>query len=177
MGVFSCGPGPLTNSISDACETVNRQRKLPYFIHHYENFGWELPFQLYSLIVITDWKISEILVWYVIDIEDKKNLYFDTNPQEKQTDNFIIVIQCESSEKRWKSRVNFLYVKKSSWKKNKDEIFWVICFCMYCKSVISFDENLILTFVFQSPWKWQELIDLWRHLLGHHHLKSLALNF
>eukprot|EP00093_Oithona_nana_P006459 06459.XXX_386344_372891_1 [CDS] Oithona nana genome sequencing. len=39
VGVFSCGPGPLTNSISDACETVNRQRKLPYFIHHYENFG------------------------------------------------------------------------------------------------------------------------------------------
>lgn len=39
VGVFSCGPGPLTNSISDACDTVNKQRKLPYFIHHYENFG------------------------------------------------------------------------------------------------------------------------------------------
>ncbi len=39
VGVFSCGPGPLTNSVSSACETVNRQRKLPYFIHHYENFG------------------------------------------------------------------------------------------------------------------------------------------
>lgn len=132
MGVFSCGPGPLTNSISDACETVNRQRKLPYFIHHYENFGWELPFQLYSLIVITDWKISEILVWYVIDIEDKKkkNLYFDTNPQEKQTDNFIIVIQCESSEKRWKSRVNFCMWKKSSWKKIKMRFFeWFVFVC------------------------------------------------
>lgn len=39
VGVFSCGPGPLTNSISSACEAVNKQRKLPYFIHHYENFG------------------------------------------------------------------------------------------------------------------------------------------
>ena len=39
VGVFSCGPGPLTNSVSSACEAVNRQRKLPYFIHHYENFG------------------------------------------------------------------------------------------------------------------------------------------
>ena len=39
VGVFSCGPGPLTNSISDACEVVNSQRKLPFFIHHYENFG------------------------------------------------------------------------------------------------------------------------------------------
>lgn len=39
VGVFSCGPGPLTNSISTACESVNQGRKLPYFIHHYENFG------------------------------------------------------------------------------------------------------------------------------------------
>jgi dual oxidase len=39
VGVFSCGPGPLTNSVSSACEAVNRHRKLPYFIHHYENFG------------------------------------------------------------------------------------------------------------------------------------------
>jgi dual oxidase len=39
VGVFSCGPGPLTNSISQACDAVNRQRRLPYFIHHYENFG------------------------------------------------------------------------------------------------------------------------------------------
>ncbi|XP_071748300.1 dual oxidase isoform X2 [Lepeophtheirus salmonis] len=39
VGVFSCGPGPLTNSINNACEAVNRMRKLPYFIHHYENFG------------------------------------------------------------------------------------------------------------------------------------------
>jgi len=39
VGVFSCGPGPLTNSISQACDVVNRQRRLPYFIHHYENFG------------------------------------------------------------------------------------------------------------------------------------------
>ncbi len=39
VGVFSCGPGPLTNSISSACLAVNKGRKLPYFIHHYENFG------------------------------------------------------------------------------------------------------------------------------------------
>ncbi|GBN11154.1 Dual oxidase [Araneus ventricosus] len=38
VGVFSCGPSALTKSISSACETVNNQRKLPYFVHHYENF-------------------------------------------------------------------------------------------------------------------------------------------
>lgn len=39
IGVFSCGPRPLTKSIMSACEEVNRGRKLPYFIHHFENFG------------------------------------------------------------------------------------------------------------------------------------------
>ncbi|XP_076054875.1 dual oxidase [Oratosquilla oratoria] len=39
IGVFSCGPGPLIKTISNACEEVNRSRTLPYFIHHYENFG------------------------------------------------------------------------------------------------------------------------------------------
>ncbi|GFS70288.1 dual oxidase [Nephila pilipes] len=38
VGVFSCGPSALTKSISSACETVNKHRKLPYFLHHYENF-------------------------------------------------------------------------------------------------------------------------------------------
>uniref|UniRef100_A0A023GIK0 NAD(P)H oxidase (H2O2-forming) n=2 Tax=Ixodidae TaxID=6939 RepID=A0A023GIK0_AMBTT len=38
VGVFSCGPSALTKSVSSACETVNNSRKLPYFIHHYENF-------------------------------------------------------------------------------------------------------------------------------------------
>lgn len=38
VGVFSCGPSALTKSVSSACETVNNNRKLPYFIHHYENF-------------------------------------------------------------------------------------------------------------------------------------------
>ncbi|CAL1286456.1 unnamed protein product [Larinioides sclopetarius] len=38
VGVFSCGPSALTKSISSSCETVNNQRKLPYFVHHYENF-------------------------------------------------------------------------------------------------------------------------------------------
>ncbi|XP_013145053.1 PREDICTED: dual oxidase [Papilio polytes] len=39
IGVFSCGPRPLTKSIMSACEQVNRTRRLPYFIHHFENFG------------------------------------------------------------------------------------------------------------------------------------------
>lgn len=38
VGVFSCGPSALTKSISQACETVNNNRKLPYYMHHYENF-------------------------------------------------------------------------------------------------------------------------------------------
>jgi dual oxidase len=38
VGVFSCGPGAMTKSVSDGCEAVNRQRKIPYFIHHYEVF-------------------------------------------------------------------------------------------------------------------------------------------
>ncbi|RWS27681.1 dual oxidase-like protein [Leptotrombidium deliense] len=38
VGVFSCGPSALTKTISKACETVNKQRKLPYFLHQYENF-------------------------------------------------------------------------------------------------------------------------------------------
>ncbi|GAB6033366.1 hypothetical protein CHUAL_013131 [Chamberlinius hualienensis] len=38
VGVFSCGPTALTKSISTACEEVNTTRKLPYFIHHFENF-------------------------------------------------------------------------------------------------------------------------------------------
>ncbi|KAH9629502.1 hypothetical protein HF086_015832 [Spodoptera exigua] len=39
IGVFSCGPRPLTKSVMSACEQVNRTRRLPYFIHHFENFG------------------------------------------------------------------------------------------------------------------------------------------
>ena len=39
IGVFSCGPRPLTKSIMSSCEEVNQGRKLPYFIHHFENFG------------------------------------------------------------------------------------------------------------------------------------------
>lgn len=41
IGVFSCGPRPLTKSVMSACDDVNKARKLPYFIHHFENFGWE----------------------------------------------------------------------------------------------------------------------------------------
>ncbi|XP_022920959.2 dual oxidase [Onthophagus taurus] len=39
IGVFSCGPRPLTKSVMTACDDVNKGRKLPYFIHHFENFG------------------------------------------------------------------------------------------------------------------------------------------
>ncbi|XP_043195793.1 dual oxidase-like [Amphibalanus amphitrite] len=39
IGVFSCGPRPLTKSVSTACDDVNKGRKQPYFIHHFENFG------------------------------------------------------------------------------------------------------------------------------------------
>ncbi|XP_060535964.1 dual oxidase isoform X2 [Cylas formicarius] len=39
IGVFSCGPRPLTKSIMSACDEVNTGRRLPYFVHHFENFG------------------------------------------------------------------------------------------------------------------------------------------
>jgi len=39
IGVFSCGPRPLTKSVMSACDEVNKTRRLPYFIHHFENFG------------------------------------------------------------------------------------------------------------------------------------------
>ena len=38
VGVFSCGPGAMTASVREGCEAVNRQRKIPNFIHHYEVF-------------------------------------------------------------------------------------------------------------------------------------------
>ncbi|UYV75196.1 bli-3 [Cordylochernes scorpioides] len=38
VGVFSCGPVTMTKSVTAACETVNNKRKLPYFIHQFENF-------------------------------------------------------------------------------------------------------------------------------------------
>ena len=56
VGVFSCGPGAMTRSVTDGVEAVNRSvlipaarigdnclvsyrsRKVPYFIHHYETF-------------------------------------------------------------------------------------------------------------------------------------------
>lgn len=38
VGVFSCGPSSMTKNLTKACETVNKHRKLPYFIHHFENF-------------------------------------------------------------------------------------------------------------------------------------------
>lgn len=39
IGVFSCGPRPLTKSVMSACDEVNKGRGVPYFIHHFENFG------------------------------------------------------------------------------------------------------------------------------------------
>ncbi|XP_014664293.1 PREDICTED: dual oxidase-like [Priapulus caudatus] len=38
VGVFSCGPPALTNSIGSACAEVNTTRQLPNFMHFYENF-------------------------------------------------------------------------------------------------------------------------------------------
>ncbi|KAK7499705.1 hypothetical protein BaRGS_00009046, partial [Batillaria attramentaria] len=37
IGVFSCGPGPMTSSVQTACTTLNRQKGATY-THHYENF-------------------------------------------------------------------------------------------------------------------------------------------
>uniref|UniRef100_T1KCF3 NAD(P)H oxidase (H2O2-forming) n=1 Tax=Tetranychus urticae TaxID=32264 RepID=T1KCF3_TETUR len=37
IGVFSCGPPPMTNSVGSACERMNRQSGA-LFIHHSENF-------------------------------------------------------------------------------------------------------------------------------------------
>lgn len=37
IGVFSCGPLPMTSSVQQACEQLNR-RDGAAFIHHYENF-------------------------------------------------------------------------------------------------------------------------------------------
>lgn len=39
VGVFSCGPRAVTYANSAACEEVNKNRKLPYFAHHFEWFG------------------------------------------------------------------------------------------------------------------------------------------
>ncbi|CAG2111400.1 unnamed protein product, partial [Medioppia subpectinata] len=37
VGVFSCGPGPMTGNVQQACETLNR-REGAIFSHHFENF-------------------------------------------------------------------------------------------------------------------------------------------
>ncbi|XP_041375720.1 dual oxidase 1-like [Gigantopelta aegis] len=37
IGVFSCGPGPMTRSVQDACSHLNA-RDGPTYIHHFENF-------------------------------------------------------------------------------------------------------------------------------------------
>lgn len=39
VGVFSCGPKAMTKSVTEACERVNKRRKLPFFLHQYENFS------------------------------------------------------------------------------------------------------------------------------------------
>lgn len=39
VGVFSCGPKAMTKSVTEACEKVNKRRKLPFFLHQYENFS------------------------------------------------------------------------------------------------------------------------------------------
>ncbi|RWS23573.1 dual oxidase 2-like protein [Leptotrombidium deliense] len=37
IGVFSCGPPPMTRSVQKGCEALNRKEGA-IFIHHYENF-------------------------------------------------------------------------------------------------------------------------------------------
>lgn len=37
VGVFSCGPGPMTNNVQQACESLNRKEGA-IFMHHFENF-------------------------------------------------------------------------------------------------------------------------------------------
>jgi len=37
VGVFSCGPGPMTTNVQAACESLNRKDGA-MFIHHFENF-------------------------------------------------------------------------------------------------------------------------------------------
>ncbi|XP_067938007.1 dual oxidase 2-like [Watersipora subatra] len=40
VGVFSCGPPPMTHGVEEACSALNRSRFTddPAFVHHYENF-------------------------------------------------------------------------------------------------------------------------------------------
>ncbi|KAL5006128.1 hypothetical protein ScPMuIL_017286 [Solemya velum] len=38
VGVFSCGPPPMTLSVQKACDEVNKIRDYPAYIHHFENF-------------------------------------------------------------------------------------------------------------------------------------------
>lgn len=37
VGVFSCGPNPMTNSVQQACDRMNRKEGI-IFKHHFENF-------------------------------------------------------------------------------------------------------------------------------------------
>ncbi len=73
IGVFSCGPRPLTKSIMSACEEVNQGRKLPYFIHHFENFGWSNDSSRYF--VYPDDAIffffHAIFVFYLLQYDDE----------------------------------------------------------------------------------------------------------
>jgi len=39
VGVFTCGPNAMTNAVTEGVDTVNRARKVPYFIHNFEMFG------------------------------------------------------------------------------------------------------------------------------------------
>ena len=52
VGVFSCGPRAVTRANSIACEQVNRVRKLPHFINHFENFGWRRTVKIFLFIDI-----------------------------------------------------------------------------------------------------------------------------
>lgn len=38
IGVFSCGPPPMTLNVDKACAEANKNEQLPTYSHHFENF-------------------------------------------------------------------------------------------------------------------------------------------
>ena len=38
IGVFSCGPPPMTLNVDRACTAMNKYEDFPAYLHHFENF-------------------------------------------------------------------------------------------------------------------------------------------
>lgn len=38
IGVFSCGPPPMTLNVDKACAEANKNEGYPTYTHHFENF-------------------------------------------------------------------------------------------------------------------------------------------